>query len=1008
MKNAIPKWWIHIMIGLISLQVIYPTVTSFFLPTIHALENEESSEIKDELGKSLIPEVQLSGPEEGIQLVETNKTGYVGETVIISFIMSDSVQSVEMILPEEAVIVKEVLSEDVEVEKEQDTNKWMIKSEVVGIKIDLPLRFDHKGNYEVQIGTERIKIEIIEEEKAVVAIDENEVVVEENIVEDEEIDVSQIANEKESIAETEGIEDSKKYETNTSETTLREPVKPLDEINHRDVSNWQEFVLALVDPTINYINVIDDFESANNPTGGITGVSGATSNPNGGAVFAYVNASQVSRSLVIEGNNHQIDFRAVSIGFWNASVNVNSPWNITLQNIEIFHGNYYGPIMYNDLNGPNQTNARIHYHNVKNIGNQLLHSVLSSVAISGAVSSHQMAAYTSKFRTQNINSTTQANFEINQLEILDESTVEFSSINSGNIDLMNANGRLMIGNDVEMSLRVTGVGIGEALGANLAIRQGSVTVGDNSKINFYPQNNYPAITLPGANSRFEMSENSHVNIFSSGRTTSVNGQSSNIVFMATGSTLSIGEKSKFEIEAINQGTSASNVIHVAGTATFIVAKEGTLDVKSDSTAPGQSLLSFANPLSTFVFSDARRINLERTTPISGTTTTNGLISITSGTTGLLDIDIQAVKQWQHGNLSEEPDFSWSPIFNLKINYAGTLPTINNVSSISQNILDDFRTNFTTRAQRILFEYIPDVDVSIETLSEDPSLENSKIIRGKATPHSVIRFGGDPAIPEPAVDSPNYAEEEKYHIQADENGDYAFQLPFGSYFTKENVVTAYAFLNGKSDSAETIVEEIKELDPLDPIDSVTPITPENPPSIPENQGFVSIDFVSQFHFGENGIVVDEATYYARQQRLLSADDTENQEERPNFIQISDRRSTTQRNGWQLTVMQNDQFKNKEGKELNGASVGFRNQSLMTAQGGTAPSLQQTDPHELIPGVKRVLLWAQNNEGTGTWIYRFGDERTASESIGLTVPKGANPEASQYSTTFTWELSAVPGN
>lgn len=64
--------------------------------------------------------------------------------------------------------------------------------------------------------------------------------------------------------------------------------------------------------------------------------------------------------------------------------------------------------------------------------------------------------------------------------------------------------------------------------------------------------------------------------------------------------------------------------------------------------------------------------------------------------------------------------------------------------------------------------------------------------------------------------------------------------------------------------------------------------------------------------------------------------------------------------------------------------------------------------MTPGVKRVLLMAQGDEGQGTWIYRFGDGETASESVALTVPRGATPEATTYKSTLTWELSAVPGN
>ncbi|MDZ5759164.1 WxL domain-containing protein [Carnobacterium maltaromaticum] len=207
----------------------------------------------------------------------------------------------------------------------------------------------------------------------------------------------------------------------------------------------------------------------------------------------------------------------------------------------------------------------------------------------------------------------------------------------------------------------------------------------------------------------------------------------------------------------------------------------------------------------------------------------------------------------------------------------------------------------------------------------------------------------------------------------------------------------------------VYEEEETIFPVDPLDPGTNVNPENPPVLPEDQGRLSIDFASQFDFGSQHISVKEKNYYAQPQRLLNEDGTVNeQEKRPNYVQISDRRSETDRNGWQFSVTQNKQFSTENGKELSGARMRLTNQQLATAQGGTPPSLQQTEPLELVPGTKRVLLMAQGNEGTGTWIYRFGDANTAGNSIVLDVPKGANPEAKGYSTTFNWELSAVPGN
>jgi len=197
--------------------------------------------------------------------------------------------------------------------------------------------------------------------------------------------------------------------------------------------------------------------------------------------------------------------------------------------------------------------------------------------------------------------------------------------------------------------------------------------------------------------------------------------------------------------------------------------------------------------------------------------------------------------------------------------------------------------------------------------------------------------------------------------------------------------------------------------VDPLDPETEINPENKPQLPEDQGRLSIDFVSQLQFGTQGISVTDQTYYAQPQRLLNEDGTVNEtEERPNYVQISDRRPENDRNGWQLAVTQNNPFTSTNNRELNGARLRLTNQQLATAQGGSVPEFQQTNPLALVPGNRRILLMAQGTEGTGTWIYRFGDQETANKSVALDVPKGANPEAVRYETTLTWELSAVPGN
>ncbi|MDV5138470.1 WxL domain-containing protein, partial [Enterococcus lactis] len=137
----------------------------------------------------------------------------------------------------------------------------------------------------------------------------------------------------------------------------------------------------------------------------------------------------------------------------------------------------------------------------------------------------------------------------------------------------------------------------------------------------------------------------------------------------------------------------------------------------------------------------------------------------------------------------------------------------------------------------------------------------------------------------------------YHVTADNNGDYSYELPKGLFFTVGNEVTAYAYQNGKSASASTVVEKSKRPpNPKDPLNPTENITPENVPELSKEQGLLSIDFVSRFSFGKQGISTHKKNYYAQPQRLLNPDGTVNEaEERPNYVQISDRRDESDRHG-----------------------------------------------------------------------------------------------------------------
>ncbi|HCO71574.1 MAG TPA: hypothetical protein DIT57_05170 [Enterococcus sp.] len=215
--------------------------------------------------------------------------------------------------------------------------------------------------------------------------------------------------------------------------------------------------------------------------------------------------------------------------------------------------------------------------------------------------------------------------------------------------------------------------------------------------------------------------------------------------------------------------------------------------------------------------------------------------------------------------------------------------------------------------------------------------------------------------------------------------------------------------GSEDTTIRAVYETKVVSPVDPLAPDQEVDPENPPELPEDQGALSIDFASRFSFGNQGISAQTKRYFAQPQRLLNADGTVNDaEERPNYIQVSDRRPEEERHGWQLAVTQNSQFMDSQNNQLRGARLLLNNQQFASVQESNEPMLQNQDGVVLIPEEKTPLVRARDGQGTGTWVYRFGDGESAGESVALEVPPTADPRTTTYQTTLTWELSAVPDN
>ncbi|WP_278252597.1 WxL domain-containing protein [Candidatus Enterococcus moelleringii] len=200
--------------------------------------------------------------------------------------------------------------------------------------------------------------------------------------------------------------------------------------------------------------------------------------------------------------------------------------------------------------------------------------------------------------------------------------------------------------------------------------------------------------------------------------------------------------------------------------------------------------------------------------------------------------------------------------------------------------------------------------------------------------------------------------------------------------------------------------IRPLDPLapDPTKPIVPADPVDPAGpTPGTGGIRSIDYASSFQFGKQGITTTDQTYYAQD---LSYQTTEGaQTSGPNFVQVSDLSGTG--SGWILSVKQNQQFHTTANQELKNAELAFLKGEVVSNVDQTyAPQAEEEVVFRTI-GEEKNVVTANANQGTGTWLYRFG-QKPGDQAVQLKVPGSSVKYAKEYRTSLTWALKNVPGN
>ncbi len=241
--------------------------------------------------------------------------------------------------------------------------------------------------------------------------------------------------------------------------------------------------------------------------------------------------------------------------------------------------------------------------------------------------------------------------------------------------------------------------------------------------------------------------------------------------------------------------------------------------------------------------------------------------------------------------------------------------------------------------------------------------------------------------------------------------------------------------GEKESTASITYKASEeiTPPVNPEEPDKPGTPYPEPE-PGTKGPLSIDFVSDFNFGEQDITTVDSVYtlYETQQwwdeETYDGNGDPDTDDVATYVQVTDNRGEA--SGWTLSVEQTTPFTYQDSTDptdikynhqIEGTVITFKNINVNSAVEDTDmwPSYDNKDNDVSIyydstnsTAASKIMMGAKKNEGAGTYVAKFGEVNSlvnnAKESVELSVPGKSIKYAGNYETTITWTLSDTPVN
>ncbi|MCF6515417.1 hypothetical protein GSH19_04515, partial [Lactobacillus sp. S2-2] len=374
------------------------------------------------------------------------------------------------------------------------------------------------------------------------------------------------------------------------------------------------------------------------------------------------------RSIDFNGNNHKIDFRGTS--FYNNDrvlKNSNIIWNIS--DADMYGRNYYGPFKTDGVTGGKDSGTgTFNYSNIDYKGAQLTASYKYTLHMKGTIKNNSVNSYISPFDEKKYScDTNQVNIEANNLIFDDNCHYDGTTENAGVIWLgvFGTSGNLTVGDNAVVNLTSNGTG-----GEGYAVLRcmGKMVTGRDSQVNINTrasggQRAVQLIKGEDTENLMHLDKNSSVNIDDAKYTTKKS--SVPLIDIASNTNILVDDHAHLNVDTMqttkdNGKWAQGSVISAASNSRLEIGDKGYFRVKSGGDA-NLNLLDFSSN-NEFILNNAKTVDIDAR---KNTNDNTNLISMSSG---VLDSSEQAVSAWNRKNDTDDRDFSWNPIKDMKVFY----------------------------------------------------------------------------------------------------------------------------------------------------------------------------------------------------------------------------------------------------------------------------------------------------------------------------------------------------